>query len=314
MVRRFDPEEQNRGFRPGYWIAVALIIFLWVWGFKLYFDRYEYLHPEITWAVPGIDTEIIKAKGALLWKEIPVRASASGVVSYPQGTGPVRVSRGAVVAQIRSGSYVKDIKAYQQGYFMAGVDGLESSWRYAELWPGGAPLPVPKPVTMMKDGLVIGKGQSLGKLIEQPQELRFVGYVDSVGDMPEQIKNNTLRVKMDGVDTVSKADIRVAVKIGEKTKMYLSLPWFPLEMVKSRRNTLTIEAGRTEGAVVPITSVMQKDGKYSVYLVKGSRVVLKPIEGKPIEDGKFIVTSGVSVGDAIVETASAAREGRIQLW
>ena len=314
MVRRFDPEEQNRGFRPGYWIAVAVIVILWIWGFKLYFDRYDYLHPEITWAVPGIDTEIVKISGALLWKENPVRASMSGVVSYPQGTGPVRVARGAVVARISSGSAAKDVKAYQQGYFIAGVDGLESVWRYAELWPGSAPLPVPKPVAMVKNGFVVGKGQPVGKLIEQPQELRFVGYTDVVGDMGEQIKHNTLRVKMDGVDTVSKADIRVAMKTGNKTKMYLTLPWFSMEMIKSRRYTLTVEAGSTEGAIVPISAVMQGDGGYSIYMVRGSRVELKSIEGKPIEDGKFIVTKGISVGDAIVETASSAREGRIQLW
>jgi hypothetical protein len=28
----------------------------------------------------------------------------------------------------------------------------------------------------------------------------------------------------------------------------------------------------------------------------------------------FIITAGVSVGDAVVEDASTAREGRIQLW
>lgn len=314
MVRRFDPEEQNRGFRPGYWIAVVVVIIVWIWGFKLYFERYDYLHPEITWAVPGVDTETVKISGALLWKENPVLANMSGVVFYPQGTGPVRVARGAVVARISSGSLVKEVKAYQQGYFMAGVDGLESSWRYAELWPGNAPLPVPKSVVMVKNGFVVGKGQAVGKLIEQPQELRFVGYTDLAGDMQEQIKNNTLRVKMDGVDTVSKAEIRVAMKMGRKTKMYLTLPWFPIEMVKSRRYTLTVEAGSTEGAIVPGTAVMQSGAGYSIYMVRGSRVELKSIEGKPIEDGKFIVTKGISVGDAIVETASSAREGRIQLW
>src|SRR5690606_22830882 len=117
------------------------VIAVWIWAFKLYFDRYEYLHPEITWAIPGIDVELVKISGVLLWKEVPLPASAEGVVTYPQGTGPVRVSRGSVVARITSGNKASDVKAYQQGYFVAALDGKENSWRYSEIWPGFQPLP-----------------------------------------------------------------------------------------------------------------------------------------------------------------------------
>ena len=91
MVRRFEREGPRR-FRPMYWLMVVLVIVLWIWAFKLYFDRYEYLHPEITWAVPGIDVELARISGILLWKEVAVRAPAEGIVTYPQGTGPVRES------------------------------------------------------------------------------------------------------------------------------------------------------------------------------------------------------------------------------
>jgi len=246
MVRRFEPEETGR-FKPLYWIAVIFVILLWIWAFKLYFDRYEYLHPEITWAVPGVDHDISAVKGILLWKEVPILSGVPGVVSYPQGTGPVRVARGSVVANVTYGSKSYEIKAYQQGYFIAGIDGLESVWRYSELWPGDAPLPEPRKIVIIKDGMVIGKGQPVGKLIEQPQELRFIGYADVVGNMPEQVKNGKLKVKMDGVDTVSTAEIRVVTKIGHRIKFYLTLPWFQPEVVLSRKYTLIVEAGTTEG-------------------------------------------------------------------
>lgn len=312
MVRRFEPEAR-RVSKPTYWIFVIVIVVLWVWAFKLYFDRYEYLHPEVTWAVPGVDTQVAKIGGVLLWKEALVTARSSGVVSYPLGTGPVRVARGAVVARITSGGKVTDIKAYQQGYFIAGIDGAENSWRYAEIWPGDK-IPTPPNFARIKDGLTVGSGQPVGKMIEQPQELRFVGYVKPVGDMAEQIKKKTLRVKMDADDTVSRADVRVSMESGGKTKLYVTLPWFPPEMLKSRRFTLLVDAGQTKGAFVPLTAILDKDGQRGVYLVKGSRVVFKQVEGKPMNNGNFIVTKGVSVGDAIVEDASSAREGRIQLW
>ena len=62
MVRHYTPEGKKRTFRITYWLGVAIIAVLWIWAFKSYFDRYEYLHPEITWAVPGIDTQVIEVK------------------------------------------------------------------------------------------------------------------------------------------------------------------------------------------------------------------------------------------------------------
>lgn len=313
MVRRYEAEER-RSFKPLYWFAVIAIVAIWIWAFKLYFDRYEYLHPEITWAVPGMDSEIIKINGVLLWKEIVLPAPASGVVSYPQGGGPVRVARGSVVARISSGGAVKEIKAYQQGYFVAGTDGEESSWRYSGLWPGTDVLPEPGKFTRIKEGIVVGAGQPVGKLVEQPQELRFIGYSDIVGDLNEQIKRKKIKVKMDGDDTLSVAELRISSGAGHRVKLYLTLPWFQPSAVTSRKYSLIVEAGRTEGAMIPESALLEKDGTKGVYLVRGSRVVFKAVEGKPVDNNKYLVTKGISVGDAVVEDASTAREGRIQLW
>ena len=82
----------------------------------------------------------------------------------------------------------------------------------------------------------------------------------------------------------------------------------------SRSYTLTVDAGRTDGSVVPESAVIRSDKEIGIYMVKGSRVVYKKIEGRSIAAGIFLVTKGISVGDAVVEDASKAREGRIQLW
>lgn len=312
MVRRFDPEDRRK-FKPLYWVVVLIVAVLWAWSFKLYFERYEYIHPDVTWAVPGVDNQIVKIKGVLLWKESVIIAKNSGVVSYPLGTGPVRVSRGSVVARITSGGRAFDIRAFQQGYFIAGIDGMEASWRYSDIWPGEK-LPTPQKLNRIKDGLTVGVGTPVGKLVVQPQELRFVGYTKLAGDIKDQIKHKALRVKMDKYDTISRADIRVSMEQGGRTKIYITLPWFQPEMLLSREYALTVEAGRTEGALVPSSALAEKDGVRGIYVVSRSRVVFRTVEGHPVSDGKFLVTKGVSVGDAIVEDSSSAREGRIQLW
>ncbi|NLV82026.1 MAG: hypothetical protein GXZ18_03325 [Synergistaceae bacterium] len=315
MVRRYDSrEEDHRGFRLEYWLAIFLIIIVWIWAFKLYFDRYEDMRPEVTWAIQGINTEIVKAQGVLLWKESVLTASKSGTVSYPQGTGPTKVVRGSIIATIISDSTPIDIKAPDVGYFIAGTDGLESKWMYSQLWNEDEIPSDIQPVTMKKNGDAVAAGESIGKLIMLPQELKFLGKIDITGDLSDQLKNKSLRVMMDEMDMVSRADVRVSKSIGNTMKVYLTLPWFQPEVLSSRKCILTIEAGITKGALIPETSVVFKNGTYKVYLVRGTRVVLRSVEGKDVGDSKFLVTNGISIGDAVIKDASGAREGRIQLW
>jgi len=314
MVRRYKPKEQ-RGPRLLYWILVIVVATLWIWGFKFYFERYDYTHPEITWAVTGIDNELVVINGVLLWNETLLSAPFEGAVTFPLGAGPVRVARGSVVAVVKSGSRSAQIKAPQQGYFVAGVDGKENSWKYSELWPGVDLLPQAPRLGLLQNNDHVLSGQAVGKLAEQPQELRFIGYADVAGDMEKQIKNNRLRVKMDEEDTISSAGIRVYNDMpGGKIKLYLTLPWFQPSLLLSRNYRLIIEAGSIDGAMVPESALLRKNGVIGVYRVTGTRVVFQPVEGKHVDGGNFLITGGLSVGTAIVEDASTAREGRIQLW
>ena len=310
MVRRFDPEERSRSVRTTYWISVAVIAVIWIWAFKMYFDRYDDLHPDITWAVPGIDVKLVKTQGLLMWREEVVRTPVAGIVTYPQGAGPVKVAKNSVLARIDG----RELRASQSGYFVAGLDGQESKLKYSDIWPGSGAIPNTGSIKMIANGSALSADHPVGKLLEQPQELRFIGYVSAAGDIKEQVKRGKLRVLMDKEDTVSDAEIRVTSNVGGKIKMYITMPWFQPDSVKSRNYTLLVEAGKTQGAIVPETAVKRKKEGYKIYLVRGTRVVEKDIEGRPLKEGKFLITKGISVGDAVVENASEAREGRIQLW
>lgn len=311
MVRKYVPEKKSRARSVTYWLGVLVIAALWVWAFKLYFDRYEYLHPDITWATPGIDTQLVRVGGLLLWKENIIRAPAAGTCVYPLGRGPVRVPRGAVIARVGG----RDVKAYQQGYFVAGRDGREQGWRYAELWHAGqAEFAKEAKLRYFADNAQVKNGQMIGKLVEQPQELRFVGYIPSRGDVDKQLARERLSVRMDADDTPSYAEVRVTRKEGGVTKFAAAMPWFQPGMLLSRNYELIVDAGQTRGAAVPQSALLEKNGEQGVYMIRGARVVFVPVSGKPTDGGMFLVTKGISVGDAVVENAAAAREGRIQLW
>ncbi|MEG1641760.1 MAG: HlyD family efflux transporter periplasmic adaptor subunit [Synergistaceae bacterium] len=316
MVRRFDSTEKEKSKISllGYWLAVILIILAWVAGFKLYFERYDYLHPDITWAVPGKKTEIIKVPGLLLWRENEIKAPLDGTIKYPHGKGPIPLAKGQIVAIINNGGTETPIKTTISGFFMVGTDGQEDTWRYGELWSGKGPLTEPSQLKTKSDGEKVTKNETIGKIIKQPQEIRFVGYITPKGNFMKQLKNKQINVMMDTKDTVSKAELRIYKKTKDKIKIYVTLPWFSKELLQSRKYTLIIEAGGQNGAVVPRTAVKEEKGKHYVYFVKGQRLVKNKIECKPIENEKMLITHGLSVGDAVAENASETKEGRIQLW
>ena len=317
MVRSYAPEERERkSFLGllGYWLAVVLIIIAWIAAFRLYFERYDNLHPDITWAKPGTKTYFVKVPGVLLWREEPVVSPSGGAVSFPSGTGPVVVGKNQLVAVVNDGVKSRSIRASETGFFIAGRDGEEEKWIYSELWSGKGPLAEPSALVMMKNGQHVGAGEIIGKVVVQPQELRFIGYAEPDGDFDEQLKNRRLRVMMDKNDTISRAELRVSKKANSRVKIYVTMPWMNGELLKSRKYTLTVEAGKRTGVLVPAASVRTEKGRQRVFLVKGQRLVSQKIEGVPVENGMILVTKGLTVGDAIAADASEAREGRIQLW
>ncbi|MDR0648537.1 MAG: efflux RND transporter periplasmic adaptor subunit [Synergistaceae bacterium] len=293
-----------------YWASVVAIAVIWVVAFRSYFEQYDSAHPEIAWALPWVQSDTITASGVYLWNEAEVRAPASGAVSFPSGAGPLRVAKGAILAKV-DGSYVR---AAQEGYFLAGSDGMEGKWRYAALWPGYDELPSAPPVTMTKAGQRVKSGAVIGKLVLQPQDLRFIGYADLTGNLEEDLASNRVMVKMDALDTPSHAPVRVYERVGHRAKMYLTAPWFPPDVTLSRNCEMLIEAGTVTGVTVPESSVIRRDGVWGAFVLKGSEASFAAVEGRSISGNRFLVTSGVKLGDAVIVNGGSAREGRVRLW
>jgi len=314
MVRRYEAEEEKRGSSFVYWLAIILIIMAWAFAFKIYFSSYENLHPDIAWAAPGMNRNIAEADGVYLWDETVLAAPIAGKVYYPKGKGPVRVAFGETVAKIVSETAVKEIRAFQQGYFVAGTDGKEGNWRYSLIWPDLEKLPEVASVNIIEEGSPVMEKDLVGKLVPQPQELRFIGLVESSTKMKKQLEKKELRYMMDKEDTPAPATVDISAETGDKIKFLAKIPCFNAELLLNRRGKIIVETGHEEGSVVPVTAVTTRHGKPGVFLVKGTRVVFQEIEGHEIEDNRYLVTDGVIVGEAIVENAENAKEGRIQIW
>jgi hypothetical protein len=306
--------EQKLGPKIIYFFSVAAVAVIWIVAFKSYFEEYDSAHPEITWALPWVQTDTMTASGVYLWNETRLTAPASGTVNFPSGAGPVRVGKGALLARVRNGSSLKDVRAPQEGYFLAGADGLEGSWRYPTLWPGQDELPNAAPVTMTRDGQKVKSGAVIGKIILQPQDLRFIGYADLTVKLEEDLASNKVMVKMDALDTPSHAQVRVYERVGHRVKMYLTVPWFPPDVTLSRNGDLIIEAGATAGVTVPESAVVMRNGFRGAFVMKGSEATFSKVGGRSIGGGRYLVTSGVNLGDAVIVNGSSAREGRVRLW
>jgi hypothetical protein len=315
---RRERDEQRQPRKLGraiiYCFSFAAIVAIWVFAFRSYFEHYDSSHPEITWALPWIQSDTIIASGVYLWNETPLASPASGAVRFPNGPGPVRVAKGAVVARVGSGNSFKDVRAPHEGYFVAGTDGSEGSWRYPVIWPGLDELPTASAVTMLKEGQSVRNGAYVGKLIAQPQDLRFIGYADLVGNLEQDLASDRLMVKMDALDTPSRAQVRVYEKVGHRVKMYLTVPWFPPDAVLSRNCKMIIEAGSLTGVSVPETAVVVREGSRGAFVLKGSEAAFTKIEGKSIGGARFLVTNGIRLGDAVIVNGHSAREGRVKLW
>ena len=309
-----DTKRKGTAYRIFYGLILLLIVGVWMYAFRAYFSHYDSLHPEIAWAVPWAQVGVVQMDGILLWDEVVLTAPRDGTVRYPLGRGPVRVPQGAVVARVLSGNAASEIRSTSDGYFVAGTDGSEENWRYAMLWQGAGDLPNPAPLRMINDEARVRNGDKIGKLVPQPQELRMISYVYMTEEMKACLEANRVMVKMDTTDTSSRAFVRVFETYGYRAKVYLNVPWFPPQIIMSRKYSMLAETGETSGVVVPESAIGMKDDLTGVYVLRGSESAFVEVKGRPIDGSRFLVTDGLTLGDAVIVNADGAREGRVQVW
>ena len=150
------------------------------------------------------------------------------------------------------------------------------------------------------------RGEPIGKLVPQPQTLRCIAYLDRTPSLERALsnKNNpTIRIRTEYEGKDRKAEV-VAVKFSaQKFKVYLRLPFFPPELLRSRAFSASVVTDVQKGVMVPDTAVIMRNGKNMVFIVKGNTPELQDVEGFPAGDEEFFIESGVKPGSKLILNA-----------
>lgn len=299
--------------RTLYFGTVLAVAALTVWLYLAWLERSALESPDLIAASSYVYRERIPARGLLVWDEEIVVSRADGLVYYP-APGPRRVARGETVASIESKSGRVEVRSEIVGYFVPGLDGSEGNWRYSSLWAGTAPLPAAPPLVEFSSGRPVRRGEAIGKIIPQPQDLRCVTYVDLTPSLEKDIRAGFASMRLREGGRPARVPVRASQFIGVKTKLYLTLPFFPAEMARSREISFILETGESLGVLVPETSVMYRGGKLGVLQVDGNVASFKEVWGMPVEGGNFFIQKGLQPGNVVVLDADGAKEGKIRLW
>ena len=277
--------------------------------YLLWLDNYNMLHPDVVQAVAMGYVEELPLEGILVWDEQVITAPRDGVLTYPSPL-PRRVAKGEAVAALDGVA----VKAASPGYFFPALDGQEGNWVYSKLWPGISQFPTFGPVVPLENGGRLRKGEPLGKMVPQPQDLRCIAYLDRTVSLERDIKSGFIDIKTESNGKGRRAAVRASFNAGQKIKVYITLPFFPPSLLNSRAFSCNVLTGDRQGVLIPDTAVILRDGKMGVFMVQGSVTEFVEIEGFPADEQNFFITKGVLPGNVVVLNAGKVKPGVVRLW
>ncbi|MBR0257234.1 MAG: hypothetical protein IJQ58_05805 [Synergistaceae bacterium] len=298
-------------------ILAYLIVFLVVFtaGYRVYsawYEDYKHSHPQIIEAVPTDYSEEQPLDGILLWDEHLMYAPKDGILTYPSPR-PRMTSKGEILAALDGTAVYSPYPAY----FYPALDGKEGAWVYPKLWPDFAPFPEFDDASLIENGTRLHRGDPIGKLIPQPQVLRCIAYLDNTPSLERALKSRNdpaIRIRTEDGGKERKAEVVAVKSSGQKLKVYLRLPFFSPEMLRSRRFTASVVTDVQKGIMVPDTAVITKDGKNQVFLLQGNSPVMREIEGFPADDRNFFIEKGVRYGDKLILNAGMITDQHRRIW
>ena len=312
-----DNKKRHRG-RKRDWsflkktVYYTIIVLLGVGVIKAYIlwlDHYNMLHPELAIAMAMGYVEELPLNGILIWDERPLLAPRDGVVTYPLPL-PRRVAKGEAVAAVDGVAVYPDTP----GYFSPALDGQEGKWVYSKLLPDFLQFPDPISPEPLKQGATLHKGEPLGKLVPQPQDLRCIAYLDQSPSLEQDIKRGFIEIKTEPDGKKRQAAVRAFVRVGQKIKIYVTLPFFPPDVLMTRSFSCSVTTGNRQGVSVPDSAVTLREGKLGVLMVLGNVAEFTEIEGFPADEKNFFITKGVMPGNVVVLYADKVKEGVIRPW
>lgn len=293
----------------------TLLLFIFVMVYRFYsswYDEYRNSHPQIIEAVTTNYNEEQPLDGILLWDEHLVYAAQDGILTYPSPR-PRMAAQDEILAAL-DGS---PVKAPYPAYFYPGLDGQEGKWGYSKLWPDFAPFPDFHDAALIENGTSIRRGEPIGKLVPQPQVLRCIAYLDTTPSLERALRNKnnpTVRIRTEYEGKERKAEVVAVKSSGQKLKVYLRLPFFPPNVLRSRSFTASVVTDVQKGIMVPDTAVITREGKNKVFVLQGNSPILQDVEGFPADEQNFFIEKGVRHGDKLILDAKTIKDENGRIW
>ncbi|NTV93265.1 MAG: hypothetical protein HGA72_08400 [Chlorobiaceae bacterium] len=72
---------------------------------------------------------------------------------------------------------------------------------------------------------------------------------------------------------------------------------------------VTITTGRENGLVVPVSALLQQDGKQGILAFRNGRAMFQPVETGPSDGKSVLVIKGIRNGEQIVRNAAGVKPG-----
>lgn len=306
--------KQGRLSRTLYFFFAICIMLGAVFVYKAWWDRYFRLRPEVAAAEPAVFSVDVPLNGVLLWDEETILSPVEGAVSFPRGVGPVYCAKGDTVAVLSSRRGERSVRTLAPGYFIAALDGSEGKWSYGDIWSGAFSLPGSDPLRFIAVGANIGSGEPLGKFIPQPQQLRCVAYLERSAFSGDPEASAILEIKRTASELPFHAELRAVKDLGPVLKVYMTLPFFSGEDIRSRSVSFLFHSGKIRGVTVPESAVTLRDRKRVVFVVTGGHSHAVEVSGIPVSGKLFLVESGLTPGDLVIVSGAESEEGEIRIW
>lgn len=244
-----------------------------------------------------------------------LRSPTDGRVQLASGSNPAVVAAGDVVATVLSRGRTVAVRAPSRGYFVPALDGAENEWSYSSLWLGDSPLQDAPEPEYVEDLSSVHKDEAIGKLIELPQSPRAVFYANLTDAVSQDLDRGQISIRRISHGPVWTAAVRVFKKLGaNRVKVVIDMPAFPLDMTLSRSIQFLVCSDEDSGLIVPESAVTLRNGVLGVFELVSDQLVFREVTGKPIKDGMFFVSSGLSPGNPVILEAAEAEEKRVRLW
>ncbi len=300
-------------------INYVVIIFILMIGFRIYkiwYESYKLSNPQLIEAISTNYSEEQPLQGILLWDEQLIYAPKDGILTYPSPR-PRYVAKGEILAALDGVA----VRAPYPAYFYPALDGQEGSWVYPKLWPDFAPFPEFHNAELIENGTFLGRGEPIGKLIPQPQTLRCIAYLDITPSLERALnnKNNpSIRIKTEHEGKERRAEVVAVKSSGQKLKVYLRLPFFPPNILRSRMFEASVITDIQKGVMVPDTAVITRNGKNIVFIVSGNSTEPRGVEGFPADMGNFFIEKGVQPGNKLILNADTIifnfKDENLRIW